>query len=129
MSKIMIVDDERNLRRLYSEEFAQEGFDVVTAASAEECLKRLDEERPDLVVLDIRMPGMDGLEAMGRIMSRRPRVPVVLNSAYSVYRENFLSWTADAYVVKSSDLGPLRSAVSSVLSRGGDAGRHAARAV
>jgi CheY-like chemotaxis protein len=121
MSKIMVVDDERSLRMLYSKDLEKDGHTVVTAGSAEECLERLEDERPDLVVLDIRMPGMDGIEAMGRILERRPDLPVVLNSAYLSYRENFLSWTAEAYVVKSSDTGELRSTVGQVLQ---DRGTH-----
>ena len=122
MSKILVVDDERSLRMLYSKDLEKDGHTVVTAGSAEECLERLEDERPDLVVLDIRMPGMDGIEAMGRILDRRPNLPVVLNSAYLSYRENFLSWTADAYVVKSSDTGELRSTVGQVLQARGTPG-------
>jgi len=122
----MVVDDERSLRLLYRRDLEKEGHEVVTAGSAEECLQRLDAERPDLVVLDIRMPGMDGIEAMGKILERRPQVPVVLNSAYLSYRDNFLSWTADAYVVKSSDTGELRSTVGQVLRSRGAPGPRAA---
>jgi len=117
MSKVLIVDDEKNLRRLYRESLEEDGHEVVVAASAEEGLRKLDDDAPDLVVLDVRMPGMDGLEALGRILERRPNLPVVLNSAYPAYRDNFLSWTADAYLVKSSDLGPLRSTVRDLLTR------------
>jgi len=75
----------------------------------------VDAESPDLVVLDIRMPGMDGLDAMSRILERHPKLKVVLNSAYSSYKDNFMSWAADAYVVKSSDLSELRSTVKALL--------------
>ena len=117
MPKVLIVDDERNLRRLYREDLHREGYDVVTAETVDECLVKLDEERPDLVVLDIRMPGTDGLEALGKIREHHPNLPIVLNSAYSSYRDNFLSWTADAYLVKSSDLDPLRRTVRDLLTR------------
>ena len=125
MSKIMVVDDERSLRALYRQDLEREGHTVVTAGSAEECLARIDQERPDLVVMDIRMPGMNGLEAMGQILERDPKIPVVLNSAYLSYRDNFLSWTADAYVVKSSDTGELRSTVGQVLKARHEVGRAA----
>ncbi len=123
MSKVLIVDDEPNLRRLYRESLESDGHEVVTADCAEDCLERIEHDLPDLVVLDVRMPGMDGLEALGRILERHPRMPVVLNSAFSSYRDNFLSWTADAYLVKSSDVGPLRSTVRRLLD---DPGRRAA---
>ena len=115
MWRVLIVDDEPNRRRLYRESLEADGHEVVTADSAESCLTRLERDSPDLVVLDVRMPGMDGLEALGKILERHPRMPVVLNSAFSSYRDNFLSWTADAYLVKSSDVGPLRSTVRRLL--------------
>ncbi len=117
MPKILVVEDEKNLRLLYKHDLEQEGYAVVTAANAVEGLRALETEAPDLVILDIRMPGMDGLEAMGRILEKHPKIPVVLNSAYSSYKDNFLSWAADAYVVKSSDTSELRAAVRDVLSR------------
>lgn len=115
MSKILLVEDEKNLRTLYQRDLEAEGYSVVTAGNAAEGLEALESEVPDLVVLDIRMPGMDGLEAMGRILDRHPRIPVVLNSAYSSYKDNFLSWAADAYVIKSSETAELRSKIREVL--------------
>ena len=115
MSKILVIEDEKNLRLLYKQDLELDGHAVVTARTAEEGLEKVETEHPDLVVLDIRMPGMDGLEAMGRILDRHPQVPVVLNSAYSSYQDSFLSWAADAYVVKSSDTGELRREVSHLL--------------
>ena len=115
MKKILIVEDERSLRLLYQQQLARDGYTVLTAANAPEGLALVDAENPDLVVLDIRMPGIDGLDAMSRILERHPRMKVVLNSAYSSYKDNFMSWAADAYVVKSSDLSELRSTVSGLL--------------
>ena len=68
-----------------------------------------------LRVLDIRMPGPDGIETMGRMLSRDNRLPVILNTAYSSYKESFLSWSADAYVVKSSDLTELKAKIREVF--------------
>jgi len=61
------------------------------------------------------MPGPDGLETMGRMLSQDNRLPVILNTAYSSYKESFLSWSADAYVVKSSDLTELKTKIREVL--------------
>ena len=116
MSKILVIEDEKNLRQLYKQDLELDGHTVVTAKSAEEGLKKVETEAPDLVVLDIRMPGMDGLEAMGRILDQHPSVPVLLNTAYSSYQDSFLSWGADAYVIKSSDTGELRREVEQLLS-------------
>ncbi len=115
MPKILVVEDEKNLRLLYKHDLEQEGYEVVTAANAVEGLHALETEAPDLVILDIRMPGMDGLEAMGRILEKHPKIPVVLNSAYSSYKDNFLSWAADAYIIKSADTTELRAKVRELI--------------
>jgi DNA-binding response OmpR family regulator len=112
---ILVVDDEPNIRLLYEKELRDEGYDVILAADAREALALLSSRAPDLVVLDIKMPGMDGIEALGHILSRNNSIPVILNSAYSSYKESFLSWSADAYVTKSSDLGELKSRIRSLL--------------
>jgi DNA-binding response OmpR family regulator len=115
MSKILVVEDEKSLRALYKQDLEQEGYDVVVAGNAVEGIQALDTESPDLVVLDIRMPGMDGLDCMGRMLDRHPKIPIVLNTAYSSYKDNFLSWAADAYVIKSSDTGELRNKIRELL--------------
>lgn len=115
MAKVLIIEDEKSLRTLYEQDLRRDGHEVVSAATAKEGLEILEAQSPDLIVLDIRMPGMDGLEAMGRILDRHPRLPVILNSAYSSYKDNFMSWAADAYVVKSSDTSELRARVREIL--------------
>ena len=116
MSKILIIEDEKNLRALYQQDFERDGFEVVMAANAADGLAMVDAECPDLVVMDIRLPGMDGLDAMSRLLDKNPRIPVVLNSAYSSYKDSFMSWSADAYVVKSADTDELRLRVRELLS-------------
>ena len=115
MTKLLIVDDEKNLRALYQAELGDEGYEVIMASDGREALRFLESEKPDLVVLDIRMPGPDGLETMGRMLSQDNRLPVILNTAYSSYKESFLSWSADAYVVKSADLTELKTKIREVL--------------
>ena len=119
--KILVVDDEEHQRRLYAQEFEADGYEVVEAANGREALDMAASERPDIVILDICMPGMDGIEALGRILSSEYRIPVVLNTAYGGYRENFMSWAADAYVVKSADLAELKRTVRDILEKGGRA--------
>ena len=70
-----------------------------------------------MVVLDIAMPGMDGIETLGRVLSKDNRLPVILHTAYATYKDNFMTWSADAYVVKSSDLSELKSEISRVLAK------------
>ena len=121
MPKILVIEDERNLRTLYKHDLERDGYEVVTAGTAPDGIAMVESENPDLVVMDIRLPGMDGLEAMAKVLDRHPKLPVVLNSAYSSYKENFMSWSADAYVVKSSDTDELRARVRELLAaRTGD---------
>jgi len=120
MRKILVIEDEKNLRVLYQQDLERDGFDVVTAANAVDGLALVETARPDLVVMDIRLPGMDGLEAMSRLLDKHPKIPVILNSAYSSYQDSFMSWSADAYVVKSSDTGELRARVRELLSSKAD---------
>jgi CheY-like chemotaxis protein len=118
MARVLVVDDNRQLCALYALELG-ETYEVDTVHSAREALERLTHHRPDVIVLDIKMPGMDGIEALGRILQRDRKVPVILNSAYSHFRDDFMTWAAEDYVVKSSDLGPLEDAIERALS-----GRH-----
>jgi CheY-like chemotaxis protein len=115
MGKLLIVEDDPSQRLLYQRELERAGYDVVTAKDGREALDLAARVGPDLVVLDIAMPGMDGIDAMTRMLSRDHRLPVVLNSSYASYKDNFRTWSADAYVVKSSDLSGLKNAISEVL--------------
>jgi CheY-like chemotaxis protein len=115
MAKILVVDNEENALLLYKRELTDEGYEVMTAANAREALERVRSDRPDLVVLDIRMPGMDGLEVLPRMLSIDRRLPILLNSAYPYYWDNFLSWSADDFIIKSSDLSALKCAIKSRL--------------
>ena len=61
------------------------------------------------------MPGMDGIEALSGILAKHPKLPVILHTAYSSYKDNFMSWSAHAYVVKSSDRSELFATVRRLL--------------
>ena len=113
---VLIADDEATIREIYEEELREEGYDVISAATAREAVALTVEHRPDLVVMDIRMPGMDGIEGMLRVLEHDNEIPVIINSAYSSYNESFMSWSADAYLTKSSDLTELKETVARILS-------------
>lgn len=120
MAKLLFVDDEKNVRLMYEKVFSQEGYEVLTAESGEKALEILQQDPTiDLVVLDIKMKGMSGLEAMQRILQEHPDLPVILCTAYSSFQEDFTSWLADAYVVKSPDLSELKAAIREVLKKRG----------
>ena len=115
MAKVLVVDDDESLRMLYSKELLEEGYDVSTAHSGRDALESIKQSRPDVVILDIKMEGMDGLSVLDLIMKHDKTIPVVLNTAYSTFKSDFTTWSADAYIVKSSDLSELKSTIRQVL--------------
>ena len=117
MATILVVEDDKNQRLLYEQELKLEGYEVVTASDGKDALEKIQEQLPDLIIMDINMPKMDGIETMGKILGKNKEIPVIINTAYSNYKDNFMSWAADAYIVKSSDLVELKSTVKEVLAK------------
>jgi DNA-binding NtrC family response regulator len=115
MPKVLVVDDDESLRVLYSKELSDEGYDVRTVPSGQDAMESIQQSRPDAVVLDIKMEGMDGLSVLDLIMKYDKTIPVVLNTAYSTFKSDFSTWSADAYLVKSSDLKELKDTLRQVL--------------
>ena len=115
MKKILVVEDDESQRLLYRDELTEAGYEVLLAANGKEALKRLVEAKPDLIILDIIMPEMDGMEVLGRIIREYRDTPIILNTAYSSYRDDFMSWAADAFVVKSADFAELKQKVRQIL--------------
>jgi DNA-binding response OmpR family regulator len=115
MTKILIVDDEVNVRKLYSEELRGEGYHTISASTVKEALDSVEKDEPDLVILDIKLGEESGIDALMKIAKQRKHLPVILNSAYSIYRDNFQTWAADAYIVKSVDLAPLKEKIRDLL--------------
>jgi len=113
--KILLVEDEKALCLLYEEELSREGYEVTSAFDAESALELLVNGSFDLIITDIRMPGKDGIELITNIMGLRRDIPIIINSAYQSYKEDFMTWAADAYVVKSSSLEELKNKIKELL--------------
>ncbi len=116
--KILVVEDEEGLRLLYEEELNAEGYEVLTARNGREAIQQLEVGKPDLIILDIVMPVMDGMEALGRIVGKDRKIPIILNTSYSGYQQDLMSWAADAYLTKSADLSELKDKVRELLKKG-----------
>jgi len=117
MSRLLVVDDEANIRLLYADELADEGYEVVTAASITEATEKLQDGVFDLAVLDIKLKNESGIELLQRLVKERHDMPVILCSAFSCYKDDFSAWLADGYVVKSGDLTELKQEISRVLAK------------
>ena len=115
MKTILVADDDKNLRRLYKAELEAEGYRIMLAENGLQATDIIERENPDVVVMDIRMPEVNGLEAMAKILKKNRRVPIILNSAYSYFQDSFLTWAADAYIMNSADLQPLKEKIREVL--------------
>ena len=119
MARLLVIDDEGDIRHLYAAELEDEGYEVCTAGNSSEALDLLRSREFDLVILDIQLDQESGLELLQKITRERGQLPVILCTAFSSYRDDFSSWLADAYVVKSSDLNDLKEQVRHVLTRHG----------
>jgi len=82
MSSILIIDDDQQLSRSFAKLLSQEGVDVRTAPTGEQGLKEIEHQAFDLVILDIRLPGMDGIQTFQAIHERNPKLPVIIITAY-----------------------------------------------
>lgn len=104
MNSILLVEDEAHLRDLYKDEIEDAGFTVWSVTSGREAIDWIKKERPQLIVLDIMLPDISGLQVLQEIKTIDKTIPIIINSAFSVYKTDFLSWMADDYIVKSSSI-------------------------
>ncbi|MCX7974467.1 MAG: response regulator [Candidatus Aminicenantes bacterium] len=113
--RILVVEDEKNLCLLYREELKRAGYEVVATTNARRALDLIKKGNFDLIITDIRMPVKDGLELIADIMAIRKDIPVIINTAYQSYRYDFMSWAADAYLIKSTSLDELKAKIKELI--------------
>lgn len=121
LGRILIVDDEQTVRDVLAEYFTERGYEVATAASGADALRGLPESRPDLVLLDVRMPGIDGVETLRRLRDVAPGVAVIMvtaNDDVALARE-MLKLGALDYVSKPFDFDYLERSVMAGLVHAG----------
>jgi two-component system, response regulator, stage 0 sporulation protein F len=115
MAKILIVDDEKHIRTLYSDELKEEGYEVATAPDGNDIHNLIENEKPDVILLDIKLANSNGLDVLQQIRNKYYNLPVILCSAYGSFKVNIKAIAADAYVVKSADLSELKKKIAQVL--------------
>ncbi len=113
--KLLVVEDEKNLCLLYREELTKEGYKVTAVADAETALELIKKQPFDLVITDIRMPVKNGIELITQIMAQRKDIPIIINTAYQSYKHDFMTWAADAYIIKSASLDELKSKIKELI--------------
>ena len=116
MAQILLVEDQPNQRQLYAEELTDCGYDVKVASNGPDALEMFKQCHPQLVVMDVLLPGMNGIEVMERMLAMEPQLPIIVHSAYTSPSHDFITWFARAYVVKSGDLQELKNQVQKALS-------------
>ena len=118
MPRILIVDDDESLKKIYSRFLIAEGFNVIKARNGEEALLISGEKNIDVILLDIRMPIVNGLIAASALQQCYPNAKTIVFSCYSVEFQKKMVTDADGYFNKSEGCIALLSKIQSVLSPG-----------
>ena len=115
--RILIVDDEEKICRVLAEYFSLKGYQVTTALSGEAALNRCQTARPDIVLLDLLMPGLSGMDVLQRLKARDETLPVIIVSAADRQEaeQRALQLGANAYLSKPVDFSVLGTAVEHIL--------------
>lgn len=117
MTRILVCEDEENLRKIYTDFFGGHGFEVVVAADGEEGLAKMHESSPDIVLLDMRMPKMDGYATLKKIRETHRSLPVIIVTAYGYICQviQMMNLGISGYVTKPIDYDRLLEKVRDVL--------------
>jgi DNA-binding response OmpR family regulator len=117
MKKILVVDDEKNIRRLFADELQEDGYEVDTAGSGCEALEKIEAAAPDLLILDIRMDDMTGIEVLEEVRKKHKSLPVIMCTAVRGLKDDFTIWEAKVsdYITKPVDLEDLKEKIKKAL--------------
>src|SRR5215211_7931121 len=120
--RILVVDDDRSLRDALRRALSLGGYEVDLAESGQEGLSKIAAEEPDAVVLDVGMPGIDGLDVCRRLRTAGNRVPVLMLTARESVEDRIdgLDAGADDYLAKPFDVGELKARLRALLRRAGE---------
>ena len=113
--RILLIDDEKHIRTLYKMELEDEGYSVVTTGSGFSVIDKIEKEKHDIIILDIKLNDSNGLDILSALKSRFRQMPVGLCTAYEPFKGDMKSIAADFYVVKSHDLTELKQNIASTL--------------
>lgn len=115
MNRILVVDDDTAIQLLYTDEFTEEGYEVITTGDGSGLVELIEEKRPDLVVLDVKPGGKEGLDRLQDIRRAYDDLPVVMSTAYKDFRV-YGKWIGgDKTVTRSADLKELKRNIKKVV--------------
>ena len=117
MKTLLLIDDDEAIQFVYREEFEDEGYNVLSAKDGENGLEIFRSQKPDIVILDILMPGMNGVDVLRQMKMMDASIPVILSSAYQEFKRDLGTWASDAYVVKSGNIEELKQTVKELLDK------------
>jgi CheY-like chemotaxis protein len=117
MAVILHVEDDAPVRFLYKEVFEELGYEIIQANSAEEAFQILRKKKPDIIILDLKMPGMGGKGFLDKFHRMKMQIPIVVSTAYPYMALDTTSLDADAYVVKSGDMAELVEKVNGLIKK------------
>ena len=117
--KILIVDDDPDFKQLLIFDLKREGYETVTAANGEEGLAKVNSEKPNLIILDIKMPKVDGYTFVRRLNKECEikDIPIIVLTSYEPMKEMFKLEGVKDYFVKSADMRTLMAAVKKYSSQ------------
>ena len=117
MKTILVADDDSNIRLLLETELILEGYRVILASTGSEALKKIKGESPDLLILDIKMPDMHGLQVLEALRKENRKLPTIICTAYGKMRDDYTIWASDVaeYLTKPINLDRLKEIVEKSL--------------
>lgn len=119
MKKVLVVDDDPNIRLLFAEILKMDGFEIATASTGTKALQSVLEDHFNLLILDIKMPGIHGLEILRRLREKGRNLPIIICSAFEGMKDDFSikSYGISDYLVKPVDLKLLSASVKKALAK------------
>ena len=115
--KVLLVDDEKGIVNFLKLKLKLSGYEVDSCSSGEECLRLIPQVKPDIMLLDVNLPGMNGLEVLRKLRTFS-EIPVIILSGRHSVNEEFTGAGASAFIRKPFDLDELVSAMNTLLQRG-----------
>ena len=117
METILVVDDDKNFRLLLEAELTLEGYEVVLADNGLVALKKIKEGAPDLVILDLKMPDLHGLEVLRIVREKNKELPIIICTAYEKMQDDYTIWSSRvaAFLTKPLDIDYLKDIIYELL--------------